>query len=352
MSVLGRLFRGGLFGRRHEMLVVEVTQRCNHACAHCYNVWKADGQYPTGELGTEDTLTMLGKLLDESRATSVALSGGEPLLREDLGAIVDFLAARRVKITLLTNGSLLDDAAIARFGEKVGLYEIPLLSADRTIHDGMVGSPGAFDRATLAIAAAKAAGRPVVGAFVATSANVATWAETAKVLIALGADGIMFNRFNPGGEGLHHLDALMAPPSDIAAALDEADALIGEYGVSIGCSIPMPPCLFELGRWKRLSFGFCPAGTAGAYYTLDPLGHLRPCNHSPTILGNIRKEGFWSMVDSPTMAAFTAARPAFCAGCAAEASCQGSCKAAAEAACGSAGALDPYVAAFAPRRPR
>jgi MoaA/NifB/PqqE/SkfB family radical SAM enzyme len=31
---------------RLQTLIFEVTQRCNHACLHCYNVWQLDRQYP------------------------------------------------------------------------------------------------------------------------------------------------------------------------------------------------------------------------------------------------------------------------------------------------------------------
>ena len=108
----------------------------------------------------------------------------------------------------------------------------------------------------------------------------------------------------------------------------------------------MPPCLFDTTRYKRLSFGFCAAGSARAYYTLDSLGNVRPCNHSPTILGNIRTQSFAAIAHSTAMRAFMAARPAFCAGCALETECQGGCKAAAEACCGSVSEMDPFLRAF------
>jgi len=60
--------------RLHESLVFEVTQRCNHACLHCYNAWKNAAPYPaTEELSTADTLAMLGKVLDETGARLISL---------------------------------------------------------------------------------------------------------------------------------------------------------------------------------------------------------------------------------------------------------------------------------------
>lgn len=108
----------------------------------------------------------------------------------------------------------------------------------------------------------------------------------------------------------------------------------------------MPPCLFDTAKYKRLTFGFCAAGTERAYYTLDPAGNLRPCNHSPAILGNIRRTSFREMHESAAMREFVCARPAFCAGCKLETQCLGGCKAAAEAVCGSAWGMDPFPKTF------
>jgi radical SAM protein with 4Fe4S-binding SPASM domain len=300
-----------------------------------------------GTLDTAETLAMLGKMLDETGAHLVTLSGGEPLLRRDLDDIIAFLAERGVSVNLISNGSLLDDAAVARLsGGWVSIFELPLLSSDRAIHDRLSGSPGAFDRVTNAIASLKLAGERVVSVFVATKLNLPTWRETAEMALALGVDGIMLNRFNPGGRGREHIDLLQADPAAMQAALDEAERLSAEYDLPISCSIAMPPCLFDTARYERLTFGFCAAGTERAYYTLDPLGNVRPCNHSPTILGNIRTASFAALAGGRAMREFAAARPDFCAGCTLEAKCLGGCKAAAEACCASVSAMDPFLQAY------
>ena len=330
-----------------QSFVVEVTQRCNHDCLHCYNAWKNPVAYPMGELPTDETLAMLGKMLDETGASLVSLSGGEPMLRADIHEIVDFLAGRGATINLITNGTLLDEGAVARLTpDKISIFELPLLSCERAIHDRMSGAPGAFDKTTMAMADLKLAGARVVGVFVATKLNLDTWRETAELAVALGLDGVMFNRFNPGGRGREHVALLQASPAEVQDALDVAEEASREYELPISCSIAMPPCLFDVERYERLTFGFCAAGTERAYYTLDPLGNVRPCNHSPTILGNIRETPFGAMATSDAMREFVAARPAFCAGCALEDECLGGCKAAAEACTGCVSAMDPFLAAF------
>jgi MoaA/NifB/PqqE/SkfB family radical SAM enzyme len=219
---------------RQDSFVFEVTQRCNHDCPHCYNAWKNPVGYPIGELGAAETLSMLGKLLDETGARLVSLSGGEPMLRPDVYEIVGFLNARGVTVNLITNGSLLDDAAIARLlPDKISVFELPLLSVERAIHDKMSGKPGAFDRATAAMAELKLRKQRVVGVFVATRLNLATWRETAELAVALGLDGVMFNRFNPGGAGVRNLAMLQAAPEEVQAALDIAEEVSAKYELPI-----------------------------------------------------------------------------------------------------------------------
>ena len=164
--------------------------------------------------------------------------------------------------------------------------------------------------------------------------------------MALGLDGVMFNRFNPGGRGLDNLELLQASPAQLTAALELAQDFSREYQLPVSCSIPMPPCLFDQSRFPDLGFGHCSAGTDRAYYTIDPVGNLRPCNHSPTILGNLLEHDFGDLASGAAMASFKSASPEFCAGCEHEKICQGGCKAAAEVGSGDVCGMDPFLAAY------
>lgn len=332
-------------------LIFEITTRCQFDCLHCYNVWKNAAPYPCEELPTRETLDLLDRLLVQTGVRHVTLTGGEPLLRADWRDIVTFLRARDVTVNLICNGGLLDADAIAWCrGGKIGIFELPLLSSDRAIHDRMSGFPGAFDRVTRAIADLKLAGERVVVVFVATRLNLPTWESTMDLAFALGVDGVMFNRFNPGGRGFQNLALLQASPAEVQSALAIAETKGKEFDLPVSCSIAMPPCLFDLSGFTHLTFGFCGAGTDRAYYTLDPVGNLRPCNHSPTILGNLARASFADLATGPRMAAFLDARPALCGGCPRERTCLGGCKAAGEACFGSPWEPDPFLRAFAAGR--
>lgn len=328
-----------------KSFVVEVTPRCQHRCLHCYNVWTGERVYPQGELPTEKLIAAIDRVIDATDATLATLTGGEPLLRDDLPAIVAHLNARDVAVNLITNGGLLTEEKIAALTSgRISIFELPLLSSRRAIHDELSGQTGAFDAATLAMARLKAQGERVIGVFVATRLNLPALRETVELAVALGLDGLMFNRFNPGGRGFASLQRLQASPAELTDALAGANDLSGKYGLPISCSIALPPCLIDMRPYRYLTTGFCAAGTERAYYTLDPLGNVRPCNHSPRILGNVFHQSYAEIINSPATRAFCAALPDFCRLCTRAKECQGCCKAAGESCFGDAAQLEPFVA--------
>ncbi len=327
--------------------VVELTAHCDHACGHCYNAWKNPGVPVPQALDTSTMLTVLDALVDESRCDLLTLTGGEPLLHPELPAIVRHLRGRGVALNLISHGGHLDDAAIDRIGtDTVTTWELPLLAGHAALHDALSGRPGAFHRCTAAIAALKAVRQRVVVVFVAVKPNLDQLERVVELCVALGVDGLMINRFNPGGEGGRNIARLQASPIELQAMLDLAEAAGKRWELPMACSIAMPPCLFETERYRWLSFGFCALGTQQAYYTVGPDGWLRPCNHSPTRLGDLQRESLRSILDGPALEAYIQARPEACGGCALERSCQGGCKAAAEACSGSPWEPDPFLGAY------
>jgi pyrroloquinoline quinone biosynthesis protein E len=333
---------------RIASLIFEVTQRCNHACLHCYNVWQgpqpAGRAYPRGELDTARTLDLLARALDECDCKHVTLTGGEPLLRPDLERILEFLMERKLRVTVISNGRLLDrKRAASLVGNGAALFELPLLSNRREIHDELSGAPGAWDRVLAAMAEVRLARGQVVAAFVLTRRNAADLAEVLRLAFAFGARGVMINRFNPGGRGREHLAELLPSVEQVRQALATAEAAAGEYRLPVSCSIPIQPCLIDTSAFPHIGFGYCAAGSQRAYYALDPLGNLRPCNHTDRILGNLFENSFAELISPERLGDFTCALPAHCSACERRQECQGGCKASAQVCYGSPWAEEPFL---------
>lgn len=311
-------------------IVWEVTARCNLRCGHCYNYWTAPGQALPADLGTREALRVLERLQAGGRAIrTLTFTGGEPLLRPDLGTLV--AGARRllpgVELNLATNGLLLTPPlAVELRRSGLGTVQLSLLSARPALHERMTGGPGTFARTLEAIACAKGAGLGVAVFFVATRENIADLPGTARLAAALGADTVVFNRFQPGGRGLANWRRLTPAPEQLARALEQFAGL--RPSINLGMGTLVPPC--EVGlhlepRRPRL----CPIGTANAYPTIGPDGRLRPCNHTPVAAGSLLASPLGDLLESACLA-----RPAFgglpprCADCRFIRYCQGGCPAA------------------------
>ncbi|MCK5366437.1 MAG: radical SAM protein, partial [Gammaproteobacteria bacterium] len=77
-----------------NLLAINLTRRCNLACAHCYlDADTLRGGSPD-ELGTEEVQDVLDQVAARSAGTMVVLTGGEPLVRRDLEAIIEHGAKR------------------------------------------------------------------------------------------------------------------------------------------------------------------------------------------------------------------------------------------------------------------
>lgn len=329
--------------KTQQSMIFEITLKCNLDCKYCYNVCKNATPYKTEELNTEDTKKLIDKIIKDTGCSHFTFTGGEPYLRKDFFELLEHASTKEVNINIISNGTLLSEENVMRsLKSNVSIFELPLLSSERAIHNSLVNNDS-FDRVTEAIAYIKAHGGRVVTVFVATKENLHTWKNTIDMALALGADGIMFNRFNPGGMGRNNIEKLLPSPEDLEVALEIANKAVEEYGISISCSIAMHPCLIQTEKYPNLGFGYCAAGTSRAYYTVDAVGNVRMCNHSQIIIGNILEKPFNKFAHNKIARDFMKAYPAFCSDCSIVKDCQGGCKAAAEVCYGSPYKEDPFL---------
>ena len=118
-------------GRPLRDLRISVTDRCNFRCNYCMpkEVFDKDYPYlPHSALLSFEEITRLARLFLAHGVRKIRLTGGEPLLRKNLEALVAQLAQLRTldgtppDLTLTTNGSLL--ARKARALKEAGLNRV------------------------------------------------------------------------------------------------------------------------------------------------------------------------------------------------------------------------------------
>jgi MoaA/NifB/PqqE/SkfB family radical SAM enzyme len=133
-------------GKRTPLIVSwAVTTRCNLRCRYC-NAWNAKEK----ELGTSQILAVIEEL-SEMGTKKIQLTGGEPLLRDDIGQILNFCQDKGMSTSVNSNGMLVEE-------RKKVLKNIDLLCLSfdgrKAAHDYVRGE-GSYDRVIQAVKIAK-----------------------------------------------------------------------------------------------------------------------------------------------------------------------------------------------------
>lgn len=326
-----------------QEIVFEVTQRCNNNCLFCYNVWKNKIDYPGGELSTEQSKDLIRKIITGAKCKYLTFTGGEPFLRRDLLELVSFARQQGVGVSIFSNATLItQEVARDYIKADASLFKLSLLSADKKMHN-YLSQNDCFDKVTESIANVKLYDGQVIAVFVGTRRNIDNLAEMIELAVALGVDGIMFNRFNAGGEGTKYIDELLPAPAQVIKALKVIEDALERYEIPISCSMPIQPCVIDTSRFKKIKFTYCVSGENPLHYAVDSLGNLRPCDQSPFIVGNLLNKSFNTLTQEAVLSDFRKQIPEFCKSCKLAHLCQGGCKASAEACYGSLSAEEPFL---------
>ncbi len=125
----------------------KLTYNCNLKCKMC-PFWKRS----TSDLSLENEKIILKRIYD-SGVCGIAFEGGEPLLRKDLGEILEYARSLPLQTSLITNGTLLESKIdeIAKYING-GIY-VSIDGLEKT-HDEIRGVKGCFRKAIKGINAA------------------------------------------------------------------------------------------------------------------------------------------------------------------------------------------------------
>ena len=219
-------------GRPMHDLRISVTDRCNFRCTYCMprEVYGRDYAFlPRAELLTFEEIARLALLFTEHGVRKIRLTGGEPLLRRDLPALVRMLAALPgiEDITLTTNGALLARNAGALAEAGLDRVSVSLDSLDDATFARMndVGFP--VGAVLEGIAAAQAAGlTPIkVNMVVRRGINEADVLPMARFFRARGHILRLIEYMDVGHTNGWRMDDVV-PAAEIIARIDADMALV------------------------------------------------------------------------------------------------------------------------------
>jgi SynChlorMet cassette radical SAM/SPASM protein ScmF len=128
-------------------LYLYLADQCNLSCRHC---WISPGFSQDRKDGI--SIEYLKKTILEAKELglqSVKLTGGEPLLYRDIYALLEFLAAEKIKILIETNGTLINNGILDKLKLcKVQQISVSLDACMPEVHDKIRGVKGSFERTT------------------------------------------------------------------------------------------------------------------------------------------------------------------------------------------------------------
>lgn len=148
----GRFLAASVLGRPRLLgLGWAITHRCNSRCPFCSRHSGPEG------ISTETALDVIEELADEG-CRRVHFTGGEPLVRKDLGELLERCSARGMTTSVNTNGALLAERpeVVARAGSFLVSIDGP-----EAIHDGYRGQ-GSYSRAVAGLELLRREQKPVL----------------------------------------------------------------------------------------------------------------------------------------------------------------------------------------------
>lgn len=254
--------------RKLPKLDLNITNRCNFRCAHC--------AFDSGVIQmSELTLGELEKILKETRELGgerFDITGGEPLVRDDVEDIIRIGKGLGYKIELVTNGYLLTKEKLRRFKE-LGLdgVAISLDGSNAEVYNRIRRrDKETFEKVLENIKEAKKTGFYTKVNTTVFSCNLKDIPNITELALNLGVDEQGIYYFTPIGRGDRSRELAVEP----LRWLDFIRTKLKKYqGKGMRISLEFP--LIEREYWDCKSG--CIANNEKSHLQILPDGNVYPC---------------------------------------------------------------------------
>ncbi len=208
------------FGRPVNMLRVSVTLRCNHACIFCHREG-IPASLVSKELSAGD-LGFVAEVASTLGITAFKITGGEPLVREDIVDIISEVSQHVKEVSLVTNASRLKGLAPKLAEAGLSRVNISLHSLKEDVFRRVTGG-GDLSNVLHGIKAAVDAGLKVKLNYLILSLNINEFRNIIEYASSIGAN-----------LNIIELIPLGTPPKtykELHAALDPVEKYLREHAV-------------------------------------------------------------------------------------------------------------------------
>lgn len=307
---------------------LDLTYRCNLRCAMCFLYGRhLDGQNPRAaeratlrELPAERWCALISELA-RGGVTSLVMTGGEVMLKRGFLDILAHAVSLGLSVSVLTNGTLFDEAAAHRLVE-IGPELVRFsLDGDGPTHDAICRRP-TYARLTQTLAwlaeARRAPGRGgkprLAFETILQRANQQRIANVVHVAADFGVEDVLVSNifFTPAQElgaargqttrTVEH-ELYDVDPSLASAELDLARTVAAERGVRLVSRLRTAGDIAAIYRDPDFSFidkCFYPWLVA----RVDPYGRVIACTGSRLPLGDVTAQPFSDIWNGPAYRAF------------------------------------------------
>ncbi|GGE78259.1 coenzyme PQQ synthesis protein E [Streptosporangium jomthongense] len=258
-------------------LLAELTYRCPLQCPYCSN--PLNFAQTTSELTTEEWASVL-RQGRETGAAQLGFSGGEPLVRQDLGELIAEARHLGYYSNLITSGLGLTKAKVDDFAQ-AGLdhIQVSFQSSDPDLNNAVAGSRKAFAQKLAMARAVKDAGYPMVLNFVIHRHNIHQMNDIVALCERLGADYVELATCQYYGWAFRNREGLM--PS--RAQLEKAEYEVNQNRARLLDEGSAMKLIFVTPDYYEERPKPCMNGWGSLFLTVAPDGTALPC-HSARLL--------------------------------------------------------------------
>lgn len=258
---------------RPYTLIAEVTYRCPLHCAYCSN--PADLKAHGAEIATEDWLRVIDEAADLG-VVQMHFTGGEPLARQDLEALVARARERDLYTNLVTSGVPLDRERLVRLAAAgIDHVQLSVQAPERETSEKVAGYD-AFDRKLEVAAWVKEIGLPLTVNVVMHRANLDAIEDVLALAERLKADRLELANAQWQGFALQNRAALMPSFAQLANAQEVALAAKERLHGVMDVLFVKPDYFSE---WPRA----CMDGWGRRFIQVIPDGTVVPCHQATSI---------------------------------------------------------------------
>ncbi len=316
------------FTRLPVLAELAVTYRCNNACRFCYagcgieSYGKVEAEHP--EQSAEAYKRIIDIFADEAQVPFFSFTGGEPTLRQDLEALIDYARSRNLITNLVTNGTrITDERARSLKAAGLGSAQVSIEGPAADLHDSLVGRRGAFDETLRGIRALQQAGIPTQTNTTINRENLSQISEMPAFLASLGIERFAMNLFIPTIPGAM-ADRLFVAYEEVGPIVDRLMNEARRLALTFFWYSPTPFCVYNpIARGQ----GNKSCAALDGLLSVAPDGAVLPCSSWDEPVGNLFAEPFRSIWFGPKSAYFKEthfAAPS-CRACSSFVACQGAC---------------------------